>query len=200
MGDKPRELTQADLRRACLPERYWHVTLGQIPTKCEYAAVMRRYVDHIQDRIGKGTGLLFHGPYRTGKTSAASIVLKAALAYRYSGCFLRVGELVDSVFERWTWSDGVRSLPMRHRIVEVDVLVLDDLSAERNRDALPPLFEEIVRERFDRRRTTLLTTNLSFQTLTERFTNVFPVLQECMVPVKVAGTNWHSENVNELEA
>lgn len=200
MKEEPRELTPDDLRRACLPERYWTAGLGRIPMRCAYRAVLQRYIDHLPERLAKGVGLLFHGPYRAGKTAGAAIILKAAVAHRFTAYFLRVGELADAVIEKWLWSDGDRIETVRHRIVGVDLLVLDDLGADRNKsDFLPALFEEIVRERFDRHRVTLLTTNLSMVELRTRFSGIFQVLQECAAPVEVGGTHWHDDNVKSLK-
>lgn len=131
MVDSVRELTPDDMRRICVGNRFWGVTVDKIPDSAAYKAMLKKYIENLKEHIEDGIGMLFEGKPRAGKTSAAVIIAKAVMAHSGTAFFIRADELTKAVIEKQQFDeDGMVADRMR----EVDLLVIDDLGEEHSKD------------------------------------------------------------------
>ncbi len=173
-----RKLTDKDLDRMNLPGVFWRAQLAKVPE--EAREVLTRYIENIDKWMAKGVGFLLLGGPNQGKTCAAAVVAKAAKARGKSAYFLRVGELRDAMKKDTMFSDD---MSVHDRCKTVDLLVLDDLSAE---DASLPYLNavglcDLILARGERFRTTVVTS--ASKELKERFPRLFTSAANYLVPV-----------------
>ena len=157
-------LTDRLLAEARIPRRYAHCDLDRFVTygneKLESAASQARSVADRFPIVGKGLFLL--GPPGVGKTHLAVAVLRQVIARtRAHGLFYDTRELLRVIratygsdpLSRLTESDVLRP------VVEADILVLDDLGAEKTSEWVEETLNYIVNARYSERRLTLFTSN-----------------------------------------
>ena len=117
----------------------------------------RRFADRfpVVDR-----GLFFIGPPGIGKSHLAVAVLKHVIQRRGArGLFYDVRELLRVI--RSTYNPVVRTAEMDvlHPVIAADVLVLDDLGAEKTSEWVEETLNFIVNSRYAERRPTIFTSN-----------------------------------------
>jgi DNA replication protein DnaC len=154
-----RQLTLVDMERMRIPPRYREAHFEGVsagPHKRE----LYNYLVKLDEMLARGVGLVLSGPNGTGKTSLAVIVLKEARRRGHTGLFVEAATLRDVKFGNRSFEDEVR---LWDRLLEVDVLVLDDLGkGVRDKEgAEERLLDELLRYRGAYCRTTLITTNMS---------------------------------------
>lgn len=191
---KPRaKLTPRAMELANIGRRYWKARLEDFPEGYKGLDVVQRYVDSLLDNIRDGYGLLIFGPKGHGKTHVSCVVLKRALLHNARGLLLPVNRLQEVVIERPAFSIDHDEISLFHRARDVDLLVLDDLGEEHTKDFNTRVLENLLRYRSNRRRATILTTNLkpSDGELEDRYGTWLPqLLEELTYPFPFGGRNW----------
>jgi DNA replication protein DnaC len=150
------------LADARLPPRYARCTLENFllyPNEKLIAAVShaRRFADAFP-AVPKGLCLI--GPPGIGKTHIAAAVLKTVVTTKHArGLFYDVRELLRVI--RSTYNPIVRTAEMDilRPVMDADLLVLDDLGAEKPSDWVEETMNLIVNTRYNERRPTIFTTN-----------------------------------------
>lgn len=148
------------------------------------------YADEIDERIAAGHGLWLQGPNGTGKTSAAVAVSKVAVRLGHSVGFHVVPELLNLIRSSY---DETRGDPdLLDRLGELDLLVLDDLGAERTMPWVLEQFYLIVNRRALDRKPLIVTTNLDADELAEQVTPrvVSRLYGICGAPIAFTGPDW----------
>jgi len=158
-----REAVAGDLLNAArVPPRYARCTLDNFliyPNERLIAAVAeaRRFADEFP-AVSKGLCLI--GPPGIGKTHIAVAVLRRIVEEKGArGLYYDVRDLLRII--RSTYNPVVRTAEMDilRPVMEADLLVLDDLGAEKPSEWVEETMNLIVNTRYNQRRPTIFTTN-----------------------------------------
>jgi DNA replication protein DnaC len=155
------------LADANIPKRYQHCTLDNFTA---YNESLRRSVDDARRVIDRflnakslehqGRGVLFEGPPGVGKTHLAVAILKTVIeAYGAHGLFYDTRELLKLI--RSTYNAAIRTTEVEvlAPVMTANLLVLDDLGAEKTSEWVEETMNLIVNTRYNERRMTIFTSN-----------------------------------------
>ena len=106
-------------------------------------------------------GLLFYGDAGVGKTHLAVALMKDAIVRKSArAVFYEVRELLKLVRDTYNSSTEMSELDVLRPVFEADLLVLDDLGAEKKSEWVDETLGLVINTRYSERRLTVLTTNL----------------------------------------
>jgi DNA replication protein DnaC len=144
--------------------RFLEVSFEREPIVSLDRAVLRQvhaFTRSIEENLESGRGLWFDGPVGTGKTSLAILVAKAAHGTGHSYAFYTVPRLLADIRRTYDRDAGDSYVTLMRRLCSVDLLVLDDLGAEKQTEWVVEQLYSIVNERWQDRRSIVVTTNIS---------------------------------------
>jgi len=152
---------QSRLADARIPKRYLHCTLANF---ADYNESLTRAAGQAR-RVAEGfpvvsRGLLLEGPPGVGKTHLAVAVLKHVIEGSGArGLFYDTRDLLRVI--RSTYDPSIRTteLEVLRPVLTADLLVLDDLGAEKTSEWVEETMNLIVNTRYNERRTTMFTSN-----------------------------------------
>ena len=145
----------------------------------------RRYADNFAEMKKRGKGLLLYGDCGVGKTYAAACIVNALVddgVPCLMTSFSRVLNTLWSVEDKQAYIDSLN---------QVDLLVIDDLGAERQSEYVAEQVFSIIDARSRAKLPMIVTTNLTLREMTTPSTNkrIYErILGRCH-PVEVAGEN-----------
>jgi DNA replication protein DnaC len=143
--------------------RFLEVSFDREPIVSLDRAVLRQvraFTRAIEDHLDAGRGLWFDGPVGTGKTSLAILVAKAAKDAGRSYAVYPVPRLLAEIKRTFDRDASDTYLGFFRRLCTVDLLVLDDLGAEKQTEWVLEQLYSIVNERWQDRRSIVVTTNV----------------------------------------
>lgn len=154
--------------------------------------IARGYVADFPNRLREGRGLLFLGPTGTGKTFAACCIANALLDKGYKvrvTTFAEISARLQSTFQKRDVYDELRSY---------DLLVLDDLGAERNTSTMDEIIFTVIDTRLSARKPIIVTSNINAKDFTSGKADiedqrVYSRLYEVCLPVVVDGRDRREE-------
>lgn len=120
--------------------------------------IARRYVSNFPKMLEKGKGLLFHGNVGSGKTYIAACIANALIDKGYPCLvtnFPRLINTISGMYEgKQQYIDGLNKF---------DLLVIDDLAAERDTEYMNETVQNIIDNRYRCGKPLIVTTNLSIE-------------------------------------
>ena len=131
------------------------------PTSDELTKAKQNIMSYIQD-FDKKKNLLLHGSYGTGKSHLSVSITKTLMAKEYECLFLSLPKLLTKIKETYN-NKGVTEDELLEAIQHVDLLVLDDIGAERHTEWVNSKLFEILDDRAGK--ATVYTTNLNSKEL-----------------------------------
>jgi DNA replication protein DnaC len=143
--------------------RFLEVSFEREPIVSLDRAVLRQvraFTRSIADNLEAGRGLWFDGPVGTGKTSLAILVAKAAKDAGRSYAVFPVPRLLAEIKRTFDRDASDSYMGFFRRLCTVDLLVLDDLGAEKQTEWVLEQLYSIVNERWQDRRSIVVTTNV----------------------------------------
>jgi DNA replication protein DnaC len=145
-----------------IPKRFRGVSFDRKPV-CDLDPYVLRhvrgFVHGIDQHLDTGRGLWFHGDVGTGKTSLAMLVAKDALDRGRTVAVYPVPRLLAVIRQTYGNEGGDSYASMFRRLSTVDLLVLDDLGAERQTEWVLEQLYVLVNERWQDQRSVVVTTN-----------------------------------------
>lgn len=178
-----------------IPRKYRGVSFDRAPVPDLDQTIVRevrRFVQEIDESLGKGQGLWFMGDVGTGKTTLAMLVSKAALDNGHSVAIYSVPRLLAEIRDTYDADPGERSyMDFFRRLVAVDLLHLEDLGAEKRSDWVLEQLYSLVNERYEEERSILVTTNLGLEELERQIgpRTVSRLVEICGDPLPLYGAD-----------
>ena len=154
----------------------------------DMAAVIRR-LKAFSERFPEDRGsFLFYGPTGTGKTFFSNCVAKAFLDRGFSVLYYSSVSLFEKFSEVLSSHDNEAQALLTDRLLQSDLLIIDDLGTELLNNYTSGKFFQIVNERAIHHMSTVISTNLDLSTLKERYTErVASRILSSYEPVRLAG-------------
>ncbi len=155
------------IARTKIPRRYEHCTLESYETAFPSATSSlkaahrsaRKFVESYPLETG-GTGLLLTGSIGVGKTHLAVGILQALVAERgASGLFCDYRDLLKQVQNSYNRQVQSTELEILEPVFNAEVLLLDELGAQKPTDWVWDTVAHILNTRYNNRLTTIITTN-----------------------------------------
>lgn len=157
----------------------------------------KRYVNGWEEMKSKNIGLCFFGNVGTGKTYAAACIANALID--------RGIKVIMTDFSRVI--NAMQSFDTRDKnsyidnICGCDLLILDDLGAERQSDYSLQICEQVIDGRDKSRKPLILTTNIPLETIKNppdvKYARMYSRILKMIVPVQSAGTDKRSRTHEE---
>ena len=122
-------------------------------------AHVRSFAEGIDEHVRAGRGLWFHGPVGTGKTSLALYVAKAARDAGHTYAVYSVPLLLAEMRQTYARDADDSYMALFRRLSTVDLLVLDDLGAEKQTEWVLEQLYSLINERWQDERSIVVTTN-----------------------------------------
>lgn len=154
-------LSSQQLAHARIPQRYRSCELANFePNTDSLREAQRRATVFIDTFPAVDKGLLLRGRNGVGKTHLAVAILKAVVQQKGARAFFyETRELLKLV--RDSYRDGdTTELDVLRPVLDADLLVLDDLGAEKTSEWVQETLGLVVNTRYSERRPTVFTTNL----------------------------------------
>jgi DNA replication protein DnaC len=187
-----------------IPPRYRGVSFDRPPvsdmardlqTKIVVERV-RTFVTELDDRLESGQGLWLTGGTGTGKTTLAMLASKAALEAGHSVAIYSLPKLLARIRRTYDAEPGGDSYSaFFERLTSVDLLHLDDLGAEKKSDWVLEQLYALVNERYEEKRSMLITSNFDGVELEEQIgPRIVSRLTEMTEPLPLLGEDNRKEN------
>jgi DNA replication protein DnaC len=151
-----------------LPRRYRGVSfdrppvsdMARDPETKDAVRATRRYIDDLDHNLAAGKGIWFLGDVGTGKTTLGMLIAKMALERRHTVAVYSTTKLLNRIRSTYG-SDQLGAYDsFFEELTSVDLLFIDDLSAERNTEWVVEQLYLIVNERYETERAVMFTANL----------------------------------------
>lgn len=176
----------AQLRRLSMMEGVYRSCTFDTAEKNEDNArsikICERYAEKFPQMLRENRGLLLFGSVGTGKTFAAACIANELLKSGYSVVMTSLVKLIDG---------GTDDLVYRMR--DIDLLILDDLGAERSTDYGLERVYSVTDVRYRSGKPVIYTTNLTLDTLKNgadiRYTRIYDRILERCYPVEFRGVS-----------
>jgi DNA replication protein DnaC len=157
-----RTLLEHLLTEAHIPPRFARSELSTYqPDTDSQRDALRRARSFVDAFPAVDKGLLFYGPSGVGKSHLAVGVLKAVVRERgATGYFFETRALLRMVRDTYNRSVEETEMDVLRPVLDAEVLVLDDLGAERTSEWVQETLGLVVNTRYNGKRATIVTSNL----------------------------------------
>ena len=147
--------------------------------------IARRYVEKFDEMLTNGKGLLLYGKVGTGKTFYAGCIANALIDRGIPCLVTNFSRIGNALF------DAEQKMAFINELDKYDLLVIDDLSAERDTEYMVETVQMVVDARYRARKPLIVTANLTADELIRpsdiRKERLFSRLYDMCFPVEVKG-------------
>lgn len=152
----------------------------------------KRYVNGWEEMRAKNIGLCLFGNVGTGKTYAAACIANALIDKGIRVIMTDFSRVINSM-QSFDTKDKNGYID---DICSCDLLILDDLGAERQSDYSLQICEQVIDERAKNKKPLILTTNIPLETIKNppdvKYARMYSRILEMTVPVQSAGSDKRS--------
>jgi len=153
-------IAEHQLAHARVPRRYQHCELGNFEQMVDSLREAHRRATTFVEKFPAVDSLLLRGRHGVGKTHLAVAMLKEVIRTKGArGYFYETRELLKMVRDTFAAS-GESEMDVLRPVLDADLLVLDDLGAEKTSEWVQETLGLVVNTRYSERRPTIFTTNL----------------------------------------
>jgi DNA replication protein DnaC len=146
-----------------IPAKYRGVSFDRPPVTQMNEIVVRRvreFCRSVDENLETGRGLWIYGSAGTGKTTLAMLVSRIALEAGRSVAIYSLPKLLSRIRRTYDADAGEQSYSeLFERLASVDLLHIDDLGAEKQTEWVLEQLYALVNERYEARRSLVVTTN-----------------------------------------
>jgi len=130
--------------------------------------IVYEYAKDLPQKLATGQGLLLFGPPGCGKSYLVAAVARQAISNGSSVLFERAPKLLMRLRAAFSSQNSASELEMIEALGKVDLLVIDDLGAEKRTEWSEQAIYTIIDERYSNHQPILITTNLSLEELEQK--------------------------------
>jgi DNA replication protein DnaC len=173
-----RMMWEQAMRRSRIPGRFWDADPSAVKGDNRW---MHQALDNPAAWAGTGAGFFIHGPFNTGKSAAAAILARDFVNRCHVVLWLSVRDVPGMRFR-----DTPDMAKLDDTLRRADLLVLDDLGAERFRleSAAGAALEETVRILYERKRPVIFTSNKAWDQFQATYSEGFvSVVKRMAIPI-----------------
>lgn len=123
--------------------------------------IIRSYVQNFSPLMPDPRGILIYGANGVGKTHLAVVALHRLLAQGYQGRFINYQALLRLIKSGYDQPFGGSRTQAYDEIAETEILLLDDVGSNRVTDWVQDTITDLISQRYDNARATIVTTNYS---------------------------------------
>ena len=148
--------------------------------------IAKRYVENFPRMLKDGKGLIFYGNVGSGKTFMSACIANALIDKGYPCMMTNFARLINTIggmFEgKQKYIDGIN---------EFNLLVIDDLAAERDTEYMNEVVYNIIDSRYRNGKPLIITTNLELKELVTpadiKKHRIYSRILEMCIPIEVKG-------------
>ena len=151
----------------------------------------KRYAEKFDAMLAKNQGLLLYGSVGTGKTHLACCIGNHVMENLMP---VFATSLVKIIRKASSFRNAEDENDFLSRVNMADLLILDDLGAERSTDYALEIVYNVIDSRYRIGKPMIVTTNLSLQEMTDtedvRYKRIYDRIFEVCYPIEVTGKSW----------
>lgn len=156
-------------------------------TNAQLSKRAREYVNSFSNNLNHGKGILFYGTVGTGKTFMSACIANALLDLGYSCHMTTFARISNELQATWNKQEYI------NRLMRYDLLIIDDLAAERDNEYMNEIVFNVIDERNRCRKPLIVTTNLTGEELKRpadrNKSRIYSRLFEMCIPFQVGGND-----------
>lgn len=153
-----------------------------------------KYVENASQYVSRGVGMMLYGSFGSGKTLATNLLIKNLIHLGYDCYATTFASMIELFTAGWRSPEEQRWF--QRKVVQSDVLLLDDLGRElkRNTKLSESTFDDVLRTRVQTGKVTFVTTNLTPDEMDDGYGSaVLSLLQESSVVREIEGTDFRPQ-------